>query len=99
MNRKHSTKLSITIRQALVIIVTTLAIFSLAQPENASQCESYQKKENIKKEKIEMEVGEQTKENVDVLEYYACPGLMTDPKEHAELFDGLPTEIPALCHR
>jgi hypothetical protein len=97
MNRKHSTKLSITIRQALVIIVTTLAIFSLAQPENASQCESYQKKENIKKEKIEMEVGEQTKENVDVLEYYACPGLMTDPKEHAELFDGLPTEIPALC--
>jgi hypothetical protein len=31
------------------------------------------------------------------LEYYACPGLMTDPGEHADLFDGLPTEIPALC--
>ncbi len=31
------------------------------------------------------------------LEYYARPGLMTDPGEHASLLDGLPTEIPALC--
>jgi len=31
------------------------------------------------------------------LEYYARPGLMTDPGEHTSLFDGLPTEIPALC--
>jgi hypothetical protein len=31
------------------------------------------------------------------LEYYARPGLMTDPKEHARLFEGLPAEIPALC--
>ncbi|HEC35459.1 MAG TPA: hypothetical protein ENI39_02870 [Anaerolineae bacterium] len=31
------------------------------------------------------------------LEYYARPGLTTDPGEHARLFDGLPTEIPDLC--
>ncbi|MFQ6100040.1 MAG: transglutaminase domain-containing protein [Anaerolineae bacterium] len=31
------------------------------------------------------------------LEYYARPGIMTDPGEHAELFNGLPAEIPALC--
>jgi len=31
------------------------------------------------------------------LEYYTQPGFMTDPGEHAGLFDGLPTEIPALC--
>lgn len=31
------------------------------------------------------------------LEYYAHPGLMTDPGEHAGLLDDLPTEIPALC--
>jgi hypothetical protein len=31
------------------------------------------------------------------LEYYAQPGLMTDPKEHARLLQGLPTGISALC--
>ena len=31
------------------------------------------------------------------LEYYACPGPMTDPKEYASLLDGLPTDIPSLC--
>jgi len=31
------------------------------------------------------------------LEYYARPGLMTGPGEHASLFEGLPSEIPALC--
>jgi hypothetical protein len=31
------------------------------------------------------------------LEYYARPGPMTDPGEHADLFDGLPTEMSALC--
>jgi hypothetical protein len=30
------------------------------------------------------------------LEYYASPGPMTDPKEYADLFDDLPTEISAL---
>ncbi|HUX78026.1 MAG TPA: transglutaminase-like domain-containing protein [Anaerolineae bacterium] len=29
--------------------------------------------------------------------YYAGPGLMTDAAGHADLFDGLPTEIPVLC--
>ena len=29
--------------------------------------------------------------------YYAGPGLMTDAAEHGDLFDGLPTEMPALC--
>jgi hypothetical protein len=31
------------------------------------------------------------------LEYYARPGFMTDPGGHTALFDGLPTEIRALC--
>lgn len=31
------------------------------------------------------------------LTYYAYPGLMTGPGAHAALFDGLPTEISALC--
>ena len=31
------------------------------------------------------------------LEYYTDAGPMTDSGEHAALFDGLPTEIPALC--
>ena len=31
------------------------------------------------------------------LDYYACPGRMTDPKELASLLDGLPTDIGALC--
>lgn len=30
----------------------------------------------------------------DPLEYYAHPGLMTDPGEHAGLFDDSPSEIP-----
>lgn len=29
--------------------------------------------------------------------YYARPGLMTNPKEYAPLFDGLPADISALC--
>lgn len=33
----------------------------------------------------------------DPLEYYTHPGLMTDPKEHVGLFEGLPGEITALC--
>jgi len=33
----------------------------------------------------------------DPLEYYARPGWMTDPRGHADLFDGLPTDIPTLC--
>jgi hypothetical protein len=32
----------------------------------------------------------------DPLVYYASPGPMTEPGEYAALFDGLPTEIPAL---
>lgn len=32
----------------------------------------------------------------DPLEYYAHPGPMTDPQEHAGLFEGLPTDISAL---
>jgi hypothetical protein len=31
------------------------------------------------------------------LRYYARSGPTTDPGGHADLFDGLPTEIPALC--
>jgi hypothetical protein len=31
------------------------------------------------------------------LEYYAGQGRITDPGEHAGLFDGLPDEMPALC--
>lgn len=30
------------------------------------------------------------------LEFYVRPGSMTDPKEHADLFRGLPAEMPAL---
>lgn len=30
-------------------------------------------------------------------EYYARPGPMTDPRQHATLLDGLPREIRALC--
>jgi len=33
----------------------------------------------------------------DPLEYYARPGLMTDAQEQASLFDGLPTDLAALC--
>ena len=29
--------------------------------------------------------------------YYARPGLVTDPKEYAHLFDGLPADIATLC--
>jgi len=32
----------------------------------------------------------------NVFAYYASPGPMTDPGEYGHLFDGLPTEIPAL---
>jgi len=31
-----------------------------------------------------------------VLSYYAEPGIMTDPHEHAEMFANLPGDIPAL---
>jgi hypothetical protein len=31
------------------------------------------------------------------LEYYTRPGFMTDPGEHADLLEDLPTGIPALC--
>jgi hypothetical protein len=34
---------------------------------------------------------------IQPLEYYTQPGFMTDLGEHADLFDGLPTDIPALC--
>jgi hypothetical protein len=37
-----------------------------------------------------------TQLNTDLLAYYASPGPMTDAREYAYLFDGLPTEIPAL---
>ncbi len=33
----------------------------------------------------------------DPLEYYAQPGVMTDPRDDAALFDDLPRDIPALC--
>jgi hypothetical protein len=33
----------------------------------------------------------------NLLDYYACPGRMTDPKESASLLDGLPTDVSALC--
>ena len=32
-----------------------------------------------------------------LLQYYATPGIMTDPGEHSALFNGLPADIPALC--
>jgi hypothetical protein len=31
------------------------------------------------------------------LQYFALPGVMTDPENYAHLFDGLPTDIGALC--
>jgi hypothetical protein len=31
------------------------------------------------------------------LEYYAQPGLVTDPGQYAAQLDGLPSELPALC--
>ena len=33
----------------------------------------------------------------DPLEYYASPGLLTDPLEHSHLFTGLPTDVRELC--
>ena len=33
----------------------------------------------------------------DQLAYYARQGPFTDPEEYASLFDGLPTDVPALC--
>lgn len=33
----------------------------------------------------------------EVLRYYTQPGIMTDPRQQAERFDGLPTDIGALC--
>ncbi|MBI4757910.1 MAG: transglutaminase domain-containing protein [Chloroflexi bacterium] len=38
-----------------------------------------------------------SKSTPNPLEYYAQPGLITDPKEHARLLESLPTEISALC--
>lgn len=32
-----------------------------------------------------------------LLEYYSTHGPMTDPRQHASLFEGLPTDISALC--
>jgi hypothetical protein len=34
----------------------------------------------------------------EMLDFYARPGGMTDPGENADLLEGLPTDIPALCH-
>jgi hypothetical protein len=34
---------------------------------------------------------------VDVLDFYATPGFMTDPREHATQLDGLPSDLPSLC--
>ena len=36
-------------------------------------------------------------EPLDALSYYATHGLMTDPREQADLLAGLPTDIMALC--
>jgi hypothetical protein len=36
-------------------------------------------------------------ESAQTLEWYAAPGMMTDPQKYAALFDGLPTDIVALC--
>ena len=33
----------------------------------------------------------------NLLDFYAQPGMMTDPGQNADLLDGLPTDIPALC--
>lgn len=38
-----------------------------------------------------------TESSAHPLGYYAHPGPMTNPGEHTNLFDGLPTNIPALC--
>jgi len=32
------------------------------------------------------------------LEYYAQPGIMTEPGEHASMLDGLPEDLSRLCH-
>jgi hypothetical protein len=32
-----------------------------------------------------------------LLSYYACQGRVTDPREHADLFDDVPCDVPALC--
>ncbi len=32
----------------------------------------------------------------DQLVFYACPGIMTDPVQHAAMLDGLPAAVPAL---
>lgn len=45
----------------------------------------------------EGDITQMKEEHSDVLEYYAQPGIMTDPKEHGELLDTLPTEISELC--
>ena len=34
---------------------------------------------------------------MSLLSFYSTPGPMTDPCEHGDLFDGLPTDIGALC--
>ncbi len=31
------------------------------------------------------------------VEFYSKPGMITDPQEYGALFDGLPSDIPALC--
>jgi hypothetical protein len=36
-------------------------------------------------------------ETTQTHEWYSAPGIMTDPHKHAVLFDGLPTDIAALC--
>jgi len=33
----------------------------------------------------------------DFRQYYASPGIMTNPGKHGRLFDGLPDDIPSLC--
>gem|GEM_PF-71644 len=93
MGRRHS------IQKALVIVGIVLFILPLAQLGNASVSGEL-KLASIKDlegegEEPEMKTQEQTMQ-ANPLEYYARPGLMTDPKEHAELFEGLPTEISAL---
>ena len=35
--------------------------------------------------------------NTKPLEFYARHGLMTDPREHADMFSDLPDDLPALC--
>ena len=38
-----------------------------------------------------------TRPTSNLLDYYATPGVMTDPGEMASLFEGLPREIPEIC--